>query len=55
MKNVNRTPARRIFDPAFRYRRSHETDIRETFERVRREQAGAPRQSNETLRQEDEK
>jgi hypothetical protein len=40
MKKPPREPAKRIFDPAFRYRRSHETDIRETFERVRRELAG---------------
>ena len=30
-------PARSILDPAFRYRPSHATDIRETFERVRQE------------------
>lgn len=29
--------AKSILDPAFRYRQSHETDIRKTFERVRRE------------------
>ena len=27
-----------ILDPSFRYTRSFETDLRETFERVRREQ-----------------
>jgi hypothetical protein len=33
-----------IFDPAFRYVPSHATDIRKTFERLRREQeAIAPR------------
>lgn len=30
-----------ILDPTFRYRRSHETDIRKTFERVRKELARA--------------
>jgi hypothetical protein len=28
-------PAKSILDPAFRYRPSHATDIRKTFERVR--------------------
>ena len=31
-----RRPAKSILDPAFRYRPSHATDVRETFERVRR-------------------
>jgi len=30
-------PARSILDPAFRYRPSHATDVRKTFERVRQE------------------
>ena len=30
-------PAKSILDPAFRYRPSHATDIRKTFERVRQE------------------
>ena len=30
-------PAKGILDPAFRYRPSHSTDIRKTFERVRQE------------------
>ena len=30
-------PARSILDPAFRYRPSHATDIRRTFERIRQE------------------
>jgi hypothetical protein len=30
-------PPKRILDPAFRYSPSHETDLRKTFERVRRE------------------
>jgi hypothetical protein len=29
--------AKSILDPAFRYRPSHDTDIRRTFERVRQE------------------
>jgi hypothetical protein len=29
---------KRILDPAFRYRPSFATDVRETFERIRREQ-----------------
>jgi len=30
-------PAKSILDPAFRYRPSHATDIRRTFERIRQE------------------
>ncbi|HWM44796.1 MAG TPA: hypothetical protein VNP36_20345 [Burkholderiales bacterium] len=30
-------PAKSILDPAFRYRPSHATDIRQTFERIRQE------------------
>lgn len=30
--------AKRILDPAFRYRPSYDTNVRETFERARREQ-----------------
>ena len=30
-------PAKSILDPAFRYRPSYATDVRETFERVRQE------------------
>ena len=33
-----------ILDPSFRYRPSHATDIRKTFERVREELAQAQRQ-----------
>ena len=32
---------KRILDPAFRYRPSYATDIRETFARVRREREAA--------------
>ena len=35
--NTHVKPAKSILDPAFRYRPSHATDIRETFERIRRE------------------
>ena len=49
MKKVTRNPAKRIFDPSFRYRPSHETDIRETFERVRREQGSASNEGTEEL------
>ncbi len=31
---------KRILDPAFRYRPSYDTDVRRTFEAVRRQQAG---------------
>ena len=30
-------PVKSILDPAFRYRPSHATDVRETFERARQE------------------
>ena len=30
-------PAKSILDPGFRYRPSHATDIRKTFERIRQE------------------
>jgi hypothetical protein len=36
-----RRPPKGILDPEFRYRPSHATDVRETFERVRRELAEA--------------
>jgi hypothetical protein len=38
----SRRPALSILDPRFRYKPSHETDVRETFERVRRELARSP-------------
>ena len=34
-------PAKSILDPAFRYRPSHATDIRKTFERLRQEREQA--------------
>jgi hypothetical protein len=30
-------PAKSLLDPTFRYRPSHATDIRQTFERIRQE------------------
>jgi len=36
-----RRPPKGILDPAFRYRPSHATDVRETFERARREREQA--------------
>jgi hypothetical protein len=30
---------KRLLDPSFRYTPSHSTDLRKTFERIRREQA----------------
>ena len=38
-----RRPALSILDPEFRYKPSHETNVRETFERVRRALAGPRR------------
>lgn len=45
------TPKKSILDPAFRYRPSHATDLRETFERIRRElrQAREPGTSTGTV------
>jgi hypothetical protein len=38
-----------IFDPSFRYTPSHSTDVRRTFERIRREQAGHGHESAPSL------
>ena len=35
--NTSAKPGKSILDPTFRYRPSHSTDVRETFERIRRE------------------
>jgi len=43
---------KRILDPAFRYRPSYDTNVRETFEKARREQerdARPPRPAPDTL------
>ena len=45
-----RLPAKSILDPAFRYRPSHATDVRETFERVRRERRLVPASAATVLR-----
>jgi len=42
-------PAKSILDPAFRYRPSHATDIRKTFERIRQEQMGSHRPATEPV------
>jgi len=38
-----------IFDPTFRYVPSRETDIRQTFERIRREREAAARGTRATV------
>jgi len=38
-----------IFDPSFRYTPSYETDVRKTFERIRREQAGTTSETRPSL------
>ena len=38
---VRITPMKSILDPSFRYTPSHATDVRRTFDRIRREAAGA--------------
>jgi uncharacterized protein (DUF2342 family) len=38
-----------ILDPAFRYVPSHATDIRKTFERIRREQQAPARRLADTV------
>ena len=40
---------KRILDPSFRYVPSRETDLRKTFERIRREREAAPRKPAETV------
>jgi hypothetical protein len=37
---------KRILDPDFRYRPSFDTDLRATFERIRREQQAREREAN---------
>ena len=38
-----------ILDPSFRYVPSHATDIRKTFERIRREQQATARRPGDTV------
>ena len=40
---------KRILDRNFRYRPSHETDIRKTFERVRREMSKAQERADKKV------
>jgi hypothetical protein len=42
---------KRIFDPSFRYTSSYETDVRKTFERIRREQnlPNPPREAGQNV------
>ena len=37
--------SKNILDPSFRYRPSHQTDVRKTFQRVREELARAKQQA----------
>ena len=39
-------PVKSILDPSFRYVPSHSTDLRKTFERIRRERESAPRETS---------
>lgn len=43
------TPIKRVLDPSFRYVPSHSTDVRKTFERVRRERKVAERRQTDTV------
>jgi hypothetical protein len=43
------TPMKRVLDPSFRYVPSHSTDVRKTFERVRRERKLAERRQIDTV------
>jgi hypothetical protein len=40
---------KRIFDPSFKYTRSNETDLRKTFERIRREQRAQQRKEANSI------
>jgi hypothetical protein len=44
-----------VFDPKFKYRSSLNTDITETFKRVRKEQERAKREADELRKQLEEK
>ena len=39
-------PVKNILDPSIRYIPSHSTDVRKTFERIRREREIAPRETS---------
>lgn len=47
-KELKGTPSS-IFDASFRYRSSRETDIRKTFERIRRERAAAAKAAEKSM------
>jgi hypothetical protein len=40
---------KRILDPSFRYIPSRETDVRKTFERIRKEREATERQAPQTV------
>jgi hypothetical protein len=42
---------KRILDRSFRYTPSHATDVRKTFERIRKERENAERQAPQTVMQ----
>jgi hypothetical protein len=47
-RNQGAAVMKTIFDSSFRYTRSIETDVRKTFERIRREQAAERRRKTAT-------
>jgi hypothetical protein len=42
-------PSKRILDRSFRYVPSHETDVRKTFERIRKEREAGQHQPAQTV------
>jgi len=51
MSNEHRVISRGVFDADFHYRTSIDTDIRKTFDRIRRAQAVAAREGAKPLRE----
>jgi hypothetical protein len=49
MSNEQRVISRGVFDADFRYRTSIDTDIRKTFDRIRRAQAAAAKEGAKAL------
>ena len=49
MNTEHKGTTRGVFDPAFRYKTSFETDIRKTFERIRRAKAAAVKDAVQAL------
>jgi hypothetical protein len=43
------SPSKRILDRSFRYVPSHETDVRKTFERIRKEREAGQRPPADTV------